>query len=410
MATIPVGSLAFLDYGEVPRCVHTRLIVGHIQGQEYQVLTPDFDCYVEEISNGNTDLVQHWLGAAGGGIPPGVPNRSVYGFRPMSANEFANRLAAGAALADAERARRGLNLPAPAGGVAAAAVPAAAPAAAPGPDQFWVLAEHVEGRKVGERVVPPAGHPVDGDWGLMRITDSKNVERPTLICRISEDGLALFCEQRVQAARSTEATEGDDVSASDDCRTLEVTYGLNGERQRGFRESVKELHQTEFSDFPLEPRTCLEYVRAISSIAENSTAQHHLWVGASRIPEGDRSIHEDEVLARILDAALCYDCLNIANLSCMELVCRRRQLLAEAHAHSPAAPSYVGAEHFMGQTYKAGGGVVVPSLSEHVSRQLHAQAQILKEKRKMAEAKGGSKGKDKSAAKASAKPGGGGGQ
>lgn len=86
------------------------------------------DCYVEEISNGNTDLVQHWLGAAGGGIPPGVPNRSVYGFRPMSANEFANHLAAGAALADAERARRGLNLPAPAGGVAAAAVPAAAPA------------------------------------------------------------------------------------------------------------------------------------------------------------------------------------------------------------------------------------------------------------------------------------------
>jgi hypothetical protein len=45
------------------------------------------DCYVEEISNGNTDLVQHWLGAAGGGIPPGVPNRSVYGFLPTNVSK-----------------------------------------------------------------------------------------------------------------------------------------------------------------------------------------------------------------------------------------------------------------------------------------------------------------------------------
>lgn len=408
MAVIPTGSLAFIDYGEVPRCIHTRLIVGHIQNDEYQVLTPDFDCYVEQISNANGDLVQFWLGAAGGGIPHGVPNRSVYGFRPMSANEFANRLAAGAALAEAERNNRGLN--APAAAAAGGPVAAAAPVAAGGGNLIWVLAEHVEGRKVGDRVVPPAGHPVDGNWGLMRITDARGVEKPTLICRVSEEEIPRFCEQRIQAARSTEAAEGDDVSASDDCRTLEVTYGVNGERQRGFRESVKELQQTEFSDFPLEPRTCLEYVRAISSIAESATAQHHMWVGASRIPEGDRSIHEDEVLARVLDAALCYDSLNVVNLSCMELVVRRRQLLAEAHAHSPAAPSYVGAQHYMGQTYKAGGGVVVPSLSEHVSKQLHAESQILKEKRKMNEAKGSGKGKDKGAAKASAKQGGGGGQ
>lgn len=37
---------------------------------------------------------------------------------------------------------------------------------------------------------------------------------------------------------------------SDDVRTLAVTYGLNGERQTGFKETVKELTMTEFDDFP----------------------------------------------------------------------------------------------------------------------------------------------------------------
>lgn len=412
MAILPPGSLAFLDYGEIPRCVHTRLILGHIENQEYQVLTPDFDCYVEEISDANSDLTHFWVGAAGGGIPAGVNARNVYGFRPMSANEFANRLAAGAALADAERARRGVAAPAPAG-APVAGVPAGAAAAVPGGADagsfIWVIAEHVEGRKVGERVVPPVGHPCDGDWGLMRLVDSKGAERPVLIGRVREGEVGAFCEQRILAARSTEALEGDDVSACDDVRTLEVTYGYNGERQRSYRDTIKQLQQVEFSDFPFEPRTCLEYVRAISSIAESATAQHHMWVGSSKIPDGDRSIHEDEVLARILDTAICYDCLNVANLSCMELVCRRRQLIAEAHSHAPGAPSYVGAEHFMGQTYKAGGGVVVQSLTDYVSKQLHAQSQIMKEKRKMFEAKGvGKGGKDKSDAKASASGGGGG--
>lgn len=35
-------------------------------------------------------------------------------------------------------------------------------------------------------------------------------------------------------------------------RTLEVKFGYNGERHRSFRESVKELQQTDFEDFPLD--------------------------------------------------------------------------------------------------------------------------------------------------------------
>ena len=48
---------------------------------------------------------------------------------------------------------------------------------------------------------------------------------------------------------------------------------------------------------------------------------------------------------------MCYDALDVSNLACMELVCQRRQLLADAHAASPSAPSYLGAEHYLGETY-----------------------------------------------------------
>ena len=115
-----------------------------------------------------------------------------------------------------------------------------------------------------------------------------------------------FCDERIALARSSESCEGLDRSSSEDVRTLEVRYGFNGERQRSFRESVKELVMTEFEDFPLQPRTTLDYVRAVASVAESATAQHHIWVNSSGIPAGDRSVYEDQVLARILDEALCY--------------------------------------------------------------------------------------------------------
>ena len=65
--------------------------------------------------------------------------------------------------------------------------------------------------------------------------------------------------------------------------------------------------ETEFDDFPFEPRAALQYVKAVSSVAESCYAQHLSWVAQSKIPEGDRAIHEDEVLAKVRDAAVTYD-------------------------------------------------------------------------------------------------------
>ena len=67
-----------------------------------------------------------------------------------------------------------------------------------------------------------------------------------------------------------------------------------------------------------------------------------------------------------------YDCLNPANLA---LVVRRRQVIAQAHALNPASPSYEGADLCLGNQYRDGGGIVVPTLKEHVSKGLQAESQ-----------------------------------
>ena len=177
---------------------------------------------------------------------------------------------------------------------------------------------------------------------------------------------------------------------------MSIRYAANGERQRSVKESVAEMVQVEMDDFPYEPRTALEYLRGVTY------SQHLAWVQQSRIPDGSRAIFEDETLAKILDIAISYDSLNIANLACFELLCRRRQLIGEAHSYNASAPSYQGADHWLGDKYKHGGAIVVPSLSEHVSKKLQAESAILKERRKLEEAKAKGKGVPKAGNKGQA--------
>ena len=93
------------------------------------------------------------------------------------------------------------------------------------------------------------------------------------------------------------------------------------------------------------------------------------------------------MLSTVLELAIWYDCLNATNLACMEVLRRRRQLLAEAHAANPAAPTYEGGDYFMGTGLRPGGAIVAPTLTALVSDRLRAEAAILKEKRKLTESR-----------------------
>ena len=238
----------------------------------------------------------------------------------------------------------------------------------------------------------PPGFVRDGSYGLAQLQDSDGNTRPTLIYLTNVEAVGSFCEKRIELARKSEASEGEDISACDDVRTFEVKFGLNGDRSRNFKETILEMQQVEFNDFPLEPRTTLPYLRAVSNVFESAFGQHLAWVQQSKIPDGDRAIHEDEVLARAIDLAIAYGSLNICNLASFELLIRRRQLLADAHAYNPSSPSYEGSDHYMGTTHRPGGAIVVPELVKHVADRMHQESQIMKERRKQTELKGKGRG------------------
>lgn len=388
---IQSGDLCYVRYQGYPGVVHARLALSQVDGTNWVIATPDRDVYVEDLCEANPDFSSFWH-VPDGRLPRAIPRGQVYAFGAMTGQEYAMLQARGRREAEAELLRRG-----PAGHPVPSAPPvpaAAGPAGDPAEDS-WVLCEMVPGHKVGEKMAVPTIVSQDGKHGLLAVLDDEGSSFTVRVEKVKNDDLGEFCEKIIQRARNMESLHGEDNLVAPDVRIMPVTYGANGERSRDFKSTIQQMQQCEFEDFPLEPRTCLEYLKAVGEIAESCYGQHLAWVQQSRIPEGDRAIFEDEVLSRIIDIAIKYDALNVCNLACMEMLVRRKQLLAEAHVGSPSAPSYEASDYFMGMRYRPGGGIVVPSLSEHVSRRMHEDSQILKEKRKLKESKE-SKGKGKS--------------
>ena len=166
------GQLCLVNYGEVPVCWHTRLLLSPIDGSTWQILTPDHDRYPEQMDQHNPDFVGFEFLGHSAAIPAHIPARQVYGFSPMTPAELAQHQHFVRIEADAERAARGLP---PRGGVAPAvpvpnppvapAAPgvlgaAAAPVAEPAPVAaaavaaplvyVWVAVEDSGGRRRGD--------------------------------------------------------------------------------------------------------------------------------------------------------------------------------------------------------------------------------------------------------------------
>lgn len=62
------GDVVYVDYGEAPHVVHTRLVTGVVDRGtfEFMILTPDFDQYVEVLDASNPDFSAiHWAPAGG---------------------------------------------------------------------------------------------------------------------------------------------------------------------------------------------------------------------------------------------------------------------------------------------------------------------------------------------------------
>jgi hypothetical protein len=373
-----VGSVALVRYAIAGAEVwHERQVIAHITDDVYVICTPDMDVYAEDLSITNADLQGLRMRAAVGGVPYGINAATVYPLPAWTVAQQATISQLASVEAAAERLARGVGAVAPpvAGGAVVAVVAAG---------RAWVLCETIEGHAIGEQVTFPVGGAVDGEYGLMTLPGLR-VPRPVLVRNIAITDLDAFCEERIGWARDSIAVAGNDLSVSEDVRTLSIKFAPDGTRSRTFRESVQEMILVDFDDFPFAPRTTQAYVKEVCKMAECCHSQHLGWVQKSKIPDGDRAIFEDEILSQAIDLAVMYDGLCISNLACFELLIRRKQLLAEAHIHNPGAPNYEGADHWMGMGSRPGGAIVVSALTQHVSSKMEAESRILKERRKAGE-------------------------
>lgn len=169
-----------------------------------------------------------------------------------------------------------------------------------------------------------------------------------------------------------------------DLRVLPIQFDPQGNRRREFSQAVSNLVDgvPQGGGLQLEgPATCLNIAKSLRDQNLTPTTFHEYWLRSAEIPKGDRSVYEHECLSRILESMITVDQLNICALQGAELICRRMQVIREAHRVSPSAPDYSSADHFMGWKWRRGAHEVDATLAAHVANELKNESQIMKEAR-----------------------------
>ncbi|CAK0841615.1 unnamed protein product, partial [Prorocentrum cordatum] len=317
----------------------------------------------EQLGIASADLSGLRFGPSGGGLPVGLTGGQVHRFAVAPAlAELAALLAEGASAVIVERQARGLAQPAGAaaaggvGGIAHTAVPLPLPAppapAAPG--------------AAAPPPPPPRRAGAGGTWvldvpGKSRVVGQEVALSPAALDFGGRSVVAVAGEfstvTRLEAAPFL-------ADASLLVRDPSVPIRLRG------------------------PPTMGDAVTGLQSRAPGgSLASHERWLVESRVGAGSRSAHDHRVISKALELAVSTDGFNLANLTSMEYLNRRRQLLEEAHAKDPEKADFEGARHFIGEDEVSPGALAAPSPRAHVVAELSREAAIDDERRKAKEAK-----------------------
>ncbi|CAE8609421.1 unnamed protein product [Polarella glacialis] len=400
MAAIQPLEIVFLDYGEVPRCVHARLCVEHIQGSSWVVATPDLDVFEEDLQAANPDLVGFHRAAANGGLPPGVPAANIYGFGPITQQQLLRIRVQAEGVAAAARAALGVVAPGapvvqggapllpppppglapavglvgPVGALAGMPVPLGAPMPLAGiapqvGTMIWISVEDEPPYLKGD-VLVAANQPLP-----------PNTLQQGLKALMPLAGGSYILAKHIDAARIQEYQ-------FDDLRVLPVHFDAQGSRRREFAASVLIMSDLAPQGGGLQlrgPSSALPLLKTMRDQSLTPAMSHEYWVRNSRIPEGDRSVYEHEVIMRVLEAMITVDQLNVPCLQSAELLLRRAQVIKEAHRISPGLPDYSSADIYMGWAYRQRGAGIDQALTAHVASELKAEAAIAKEARKARE-------------------------
>ena len=340
---------------------HARYLLAHIFEDEWLIVTPDADRYVEDLGAKSAEIAHRRNRGADVVVPFGVDPRKVYDFNPQPSKAQIDALVAeSAAEAEGERYTRGLPA------VPVVAVVEHKAAAADGGSE----ASHITGRAA---VVPP-------------LVDHRQGE-PVRGARALADALGRTAGGPLDDVGPTTPPAD---SPREDVRTLAIRYDRAGRRHREFREYVSIMSEDEWVDWPVRgPRTTRWVLEFMLEHGGTPCGWHRRWQSEMRLDAGAAGVSLHEASCMVLEALCCYDQINAPNSAAAEHASRQVQMVEEKWKDRCVgvadADNGFGEMHLFSGKQTRGNLCLCPALVGWISDQLKDEAAIGKERRKARE-------------------------
>eukprot|EP00929_Paragymnodinium_shiwhaense_P118871 TRINITY_DN90771_c0_g1_i1.p1 TRINITY_DN90771_c0_g1~~TRINITY_DN90771_c0_g1_i1.p1 ORF type:complete len:382 (+),score=41.44 TRINITY_DN90771_c0_g1_i1:318-1463(+) len=364
---LATGDRLLVAYTDEPELYHERVVLAHLRGARYLIVTPDEDVYEEsyEVSNEDIEAVRILPRE---GLPEGVVAADCYRFEEALSEDRVLRLR--------EEGLRVLSLRGPDGiGLVDETAPRAFVGAAGALGQ-WRCGENTTGGRTRGEPVPLRVCPgTFRNNGKMVVRwDSEDV----FIVWLSSDSLENRLKQQSPV----------------DARVLHVRL-RNGKRDREWSDAVHDGDETAYADWPLKrPRTtawCMEFVSQQGTGIGN---HHQVWRRSAGLGIQGYGVPEHELILEVCRLAVQYDQLNVKNSSAFDSLLRRAQTIEYAHADAvrdslsgstgnakvnkgSGALTMEEADAFSGLA-KGHGIMVCPRLLEFVKDDVKNQSELMK--------------------------------
>ena len=243
-----------------------------------------------------------------------------------------------------------------------------------------------------ERSTLPAGK-----WTVLATSDGAGTGPLTDLgvdCAVMVAGMGLGVRDSRHFLFANSQTSGGEAL---DARVLSIRESPSEGRHLQFRDAVGELSTTDWAKFPISgPRTTEWVCRFIRDQDIAPRSRHVKWRAEVRLDPSDQSVLEHEFCSRVLQLAVQYDQLNVSELACMELICRKLQMAEYRHRERVLGlangDELLEDQHlYMGTGETRGMLMIAPALLSHVTEELHKEAAVLKERRKLREERASSR-------------------
>lgn len=376
-----------------PTINHERLILDHIEQDDYIICTPDRDIYAETMSPLNPDLRAFRVRPRPNRLPPGVVAAEVYGLPNWSAAELNAIKADAAAEAVAERRRR--NIGGPGGGAAPAAV--AAPVAAVSPAAPLTAASAGEPRAPG--AVDVAGDQgvwvyAESDCGVVFGDRAQGVQDAPVIgdkiIHVLANGKKVFC---ICVGEKT-VDDFNNRPAMCDGRILARKKNALGLPEMTLNDVSAQSKQYELGWKIVGPKTskwCLAYL-AVEGLGLEG--HHERFRQLCKLETSSWGVMEHFQISMFVKHLLQTDMINACNSQGIELMFRRLQTIEYAHsekareAESKATGGKLSLEEqasFGSVVRQSGTLMISPDLLSHVKEEVERDAALQKNLRKARE-------------------------